>query len=221
MRTINKVVGLSAVLLVAACGRDKQPAADAALTQDLKAAAAANLTLASQQAGARYAPTEITPKPAPQPATKLKREEGPKVVASPAPTIAAAPEPTVAATIEVPQTQLVETAEASTSTIDALPAVSRPVPAGSGNMGVGDGDGSVYGGGPRVIIRGGGIGDDDHCEPPGGARHPGGMGGGIGIFLPNPAGVLINRPTPTGATFPTGRASPPVSPAPRRGRGGL
>jgi hypothetical protein len=214
---MTKFAGLTVAVLAAACGRDQRPTTDGALTQDLKAAAAANLTLANQQPGARFAPSEITPKATPQPATRLKRDPGPKVVASPEPTVAAVAEPIVAATVEVPQTQVVETAQATASTVDALPAVSRPVPAASGAGSYGAGEGAdVFGGGPRVIIRGGGIGDDDHCEPPGAHR-------GGGVFLPNPVGVLINRPVPT-ATFPSGpagRAGGAAGGVPRRGRGGM
>ena len=136
----------------------------------------------------------------------------------------------------VPQVKQVETSPTPVppTTEEALPAMRRPVASsgGYGSGGQGDGIGTIYGGngprggdgvggtrGPRgpVVIIGGGMGDDDHCRP-GGARAP--TGGGVllpgGIYMPNPSGVLINRPTPA----PTAGGVRPGGAVPRRGRGG-
>jgi hypothetical protein len=202
VRKISRLSGLSVALLVAACAKDAtKPNSD--LANDLKAAASANLDLANQQTGSRYAATETAPKALPEAGKRLVKGPGPKAIQSPTPTVAAEPEPTVAAVTEIPQVQAVAAAAQETSTIDELPSVPRPVPStgGFGDYGVGSGVGTSSRG-TGVVLRGGGMGDDDHCEPVGGmgraripGAHPGTMPTIGTIYVPNMGGS-VNRSAP-------------------------
>jgi hypothetical protein len=70
---------------------------------------------------------------------------------------------------------------------------------------VNGGSGGILGGIFGAVIRGGGVGDDDHCDPRGGmVRRP--MGGrpiGGGSYYPSPMGGMG-----TGRMIPGGRARP-------------
>jgi hypothetical protein len=192
--------------LAVACGRSKQPsdqAMDPALMSDLESAAAPTSALAASQ----FKPTQVVsaielgesprahaPERAAAPAQHAKpRASAPaKVKAIDPKATEPAPEPVLVATTPAP------TPEPAAPTPTAGP---RPTPnpvdittpvgrepgrGGMGGMGGMGGIGTIgrIGG---VIIRGGSIGDDDHCE-----IHPGGR-------------ILINRPSPViRPTFPRG-----------------
>jgi hypothetical protein len=214
VRLISKLAGISAVAMAVACGRDAKPA-DPDLSRDLKAAEGTSLQLASQQAGAPYSLTESAPKASPAPSKRLRQDAaGPAVVPTPEPTVAAAPDPVaVTSTVETPQVQVVEHIELS-STVESVPAVSRPRNTGNG-AGAGDqGEGVLRGGSIFVIGRAGG--DDDHCLPPAGGTRRQPIGGGI--YLPNPGTTMRGPiiPQPTVIVPVIGRTAGVA----RRGRGG-
>jgi hypothetical protein len=186
-------------IAVAACSRDARPtaSADAALQNDLKLASASTLTLANARGvnPANFRDLETQPHSAPAPATHLKKESGPRAVASRAPDIKAAPQPTIADNQPAPQAQTIAVAPAPLPTTDPVASVPHPAaqptePAastGAGEYGRSGDGGGIFGGmGPviGVVIRGGGV-DGDHCEPHNGrGRRPGvyippigGMGG--------------------------------------------
>jgi hypothetical protein len=219
VRLISKLAGVSAVAMAVGCGSDAKPT-DADLTRDLKAAEGTSLQLANQQAGATYSLTETAPKAKPAPLKLVRRDDaGPAAVPTPAPTVAAAADPVaVSSTVEIPQVQVVEHIELS-STVESVPAVSRPRNTGSGvgdSEAGGDHGGSIFRGG-TILVTGRAGGDDDRCLPPvgGTSRQP--MGGGI--YLPNPGtttrGPIFPQPT-VGVVPVIGRTAGVA----RRGRGG-
>lgn len=191
-------VGIAAV----ACSKK----APVAMSDDLKN----DLKLASITQDIRINPDEITPAAKPQPAVKVKRApSGPKVVRTKTPTVLASAAPVEEAEVptEVPDVQMTEpapAAEPAPEMAPEAPPLSRPtvIPASNGGgSGVatgrvdgGTGSGSVWGGILGAVIRGGVVGDDDHCDPrtmPRAGRRPsatdvygggiarGGMSGGI------------------------------------------
>jgi hypothetical protein len=234
--TISRIAGISVALIaVAACGREAgKSVADEALARDLKLASDANLQLANQQAGTRYGLKETAPKANLTETRRPKPAPGPRVVASPAPTLAAEPVPIPEISTDLPPVQTdVAPAPVQVVTVETVPAVSRPTPqnGGYGDIG-GSGPGTIFGGaGPRVVIRGGGMGgDDDHCEPvfrpgTGGSSRP------TGVYYPNPT-ISINRPMPappvggvigsrpSGSTIGTASGGGATRGTPRRTRGG-
>jgi hypothetical protein len=199
--------------LAVACGRSEQPkdqAMDPALMSDLESAAAPTSALASSQ----FKPTQVVsaielgesprahaPERTAAPAPRAKpRAPAPKVKAIDPKATEPEPEPVVVATAPAPAPAPEPAAEPTptvTPTAGPRPTpnpVNIPAPVGrepTGRGGMG-GIGTIgtigtigrIGG---VIIRGGSIGDDDHCE-----IHPGG-------------GIMINRPAPIiRPTFPRG-----------------
>jgi hypothetical protein len=216
MSAFKVLATVSLAAFAVACGRSEQPkdrAMDQALMSDLESAAAPTAALASSQFKPRQVVSAIELGEAPA-ARAPERTAAPARRAKPS---VAAPAPEMKtvdpdATDPVPQPVLVATASAADpapaapepATTEAAPitptAGPRPTPnpvhipepmPGRGGMG---GRGTVgtigtigrIGG---VIIRGGSIGDDDHCE-----IHPG--GGGVMINVPSP----VIRPTfPRGA----------------------
>src|SRR6185503_499895 len=130
-------------------------------------------------------------------ALKPKRApQGPKVIRTEHPTVRASAAPIEAAEIptEVPQVQAMTVAAApsETPTADAPP-LARPSPVpvsypgaaaipGGGNGGPGAGGsgsaGGILGGIFGAVIRGGMVGDDDHCDPRSTPRRPAGPNGG-------------------------------------------
>lgn len=212
MSAFKMLATVSLAAFAVACGRSEQPkdrAMDQALMSDLESASAPTAALASSQFKPREVVSAIELGEAPA-------ARAPERTAAPArrakPSVAAEPKvKTVdpSATNPVPEPVLVAAApaaapapeRAATEDAPATPAAGpRPTPnpvhipepmPGRGGM---DGRGTVgtigtigrIGG---VIIRGGSIGDDDHCE-----IHPG--GGGVMINIPSP----VVRPTfPRGA----------------------
>jgi hypothetical protein len=175
---VRKLITLtlaSTAIIAVACSKQ---APDTAMSADLKA----DLKLASTTQDIRINPDELTPTSKPAPATKIKKaSSGPKVVRSPKPTVLASATPTEAADVptEIPEVQAMAPAPAPSpepSPADAPP-LARPsvIPAsnaggqtanaGSGRGDSGMGGGSVWGGIFGAVIRGGVVGDDDHCDP--------------------------------------------------------
>jgi hypothetical protein len=245
VNTLNKLVAGALALSVLACGREPVRNADSGLENDLKMAADANLRLANQQPGARFAATEVAPPSTPAPAPRVRQApSGTRAIASPMPSFTAQPEPTVAATVEIPQVQEIEYVPAPAVAMETVPAVRRPVPSngGHGDIGMGSG-GVIYGdGGPGVVIvngpgtrTGGGIvirtggRDDDNCEAHTliNRRVPQGTIGGrtTGVYVPNPGrvpvavGAGVGRPSGAVTTGGTA-AGGSTAGVPRRTRGG-
>ena len=194
MRKVIQWTLVPAVLVVAACSKGKTPPS-AAMTADLQR----DLKLASATQNIQISPDEVAPKSRQELALKPKKApEGNRVIRSDRPTVKASATPTEAAEIktDVPQVQVMASAAApsETPTSDAPPlARPSPVPAASypaaSPIPANGGSGGILGGIFGAVIRGGGVGDDDHCDPRRGPQrgHPiggdagtGGYGGGIG-----------------------------------------
>lgn len=193
MGAFRKLAMIPLAGLALACGRSEQPgdqAMNSTLRSDLESAAAPTSALASSQ----FRPTQVvsaielgeSPKAkAPERTAAPARHSTPRVKAAPAPSVAtidpAATEP-VPEPVLVAVTPAAAPAPAPTATPVAGPRptpnpVNYPAPEPTTRGGIG------------VIIRGGSIGDDDHCE-----IHHGGSGG-----------VMINVPSPViRPTFPRG-----------------
>lgn len=202
--------------LAVACGRSEQPkdhAVDPALMSDLESASAPTAALASSN----FKPTQVVsavelgePPRAPardQSATPSHRKAqrtapaAPKVKAvEPDPALDAKPKPVVVAATTPAAEPAPEPVQVTKPTAGPRPTPNPvdipappPVPVGRepSSGGGGMGPGGVIGAIGGVIIRGGSIGDDDHCE-----IHPGRGRGGIMINVPSP----VIRPTfPRGA----------------------
>lgn len=201
------MVPLAALAL--ACSRSEQPkdqAMDPALMSDLESAAAPTSALAASQFKPRQVVSAIelgeSPHARAPERTAAPAHHAQPHAAAPTPKVKSvdptatepAPEPVVVA--NVPPDNAPAPAPEPTSTPSAgprptpnpvhipAPVGREPAPSGRGRMGGMGGIGGIIGG---VIIRGGSIGDDDHCE-----IHPGGD-------------VMINRPAPViRPTFPRG-----------------
>jgi len=183
-----------AVLVAAACGKGKAPTSTA-MTEDLKR----DLKLASATQNIQISPDEVSPKSHQELALKPKKApDGAKVMRTEHPTVKASAAPTEVAEIktDIPQVQVMASAAApsETPTSDSPPlARPSPVPAASyPSTGAipNRGSGGILGGIFGAVIRGGVVGDDDHCDPRGMPRRGGGrsiggdnlpvFGGGIG-----------------------------------------
>src|SRR4051812_20941298 len=156
-----------------------------------------DLQLANQAQRVQISPDEIAPKAHQDIAVKPKKApQGPKVVRDDHPTVQASALPVQAAEIkaDIPQVQVVASAPApmETPTSDAPP-LARPSPvaaqSGPGPQATPEnsGSGGILGGIFGAVIRGGMIGDDDHCDPrrpPRGGRPVGGdVMGGVGTII--------------------------------------
>lgn len=203
-------------LLAVACSRSEQSkdrAVDPALMSDLASATAPTAALASSN----FKPAQVVSAiELGEPPRAPAREQSPAPVHHAAPRVAAAapkvkavepepavdpkPQPVIVAATQPTTQPAAEPAPATTPTagprptpnpvdIPAPPPVPvgrEPMPGGRGGMG-GVIPGGVIGAIGGVIIRGGSIGDDDHCE-----IHPG-------------RGTMINRRIPViRPTFPRG-----------------
>jgi hypothetical protein len=199
---VRKLIALtlaSTAIVAVACSKQ---APDTAMSADLKA----DLKLASTTQDIRINPDELTPTSKPAPATRVRKAaSGPKVVRTEKPTVLASATPTEEADIptEVPDVQAMAPAPAPAETPSPsdAPPLARPsaIPAtnaggqaagaGAGRGDSGMGGGSVWGGVFGAVIRGGVVGDDDHCDPRSmpGRRRPvsdiygGGIAGGGGM----------------------------------------
>jgi hypothetical protein len=178
---------------VVAC-KDAPSAARRSMSDDLKK----DLQLASVTQNLHISPDEIAPKSHQELAVKPKKApNGPKVIRDEHPTLKASVKPVDAAPIkaEVPQVQVMASAPApsETPTSDAPP-LARPSPVpqasypGAAPIPGNGGSGGVMGGIWGAVIRGGGVGDDDHCDPRGPiTRRPGRP---IGGDIYGPAGSM-------------------------------
>ncbi len=193
----------STAVVAIACGKDKSPTSTA-MSADLKR----DLQLASVTQDIRISPDEVAPSSKPEVSLKPKRApEGPKVVRTERPTVKASAAPAEPAEVKADLPQDVQVmasapAPSETPTPEAPPLArptAMPMPSttgshgseGSGNgNGTGSGAGGILGGILGAVIRGGVVGDDDHCDPrprnrgvggdisyPNGRTYPGGMGG--------------------------------------------
>jgi hypothetical protein len=161
-----------------------------------------DLQLASTTQNLRISPDEVAPQSHQELALKPKKApSGPKVIRSEHPTVKASATPVDAAPIKanVPQVQVMASAPAPSETpaSDAPPlARPSPVPAanypGAAPIPANGGSGGILGGIFGAVIRGGGVGDDDHCDPRGAPRRGG------GIYYPPMGGF------PRGTSIPTG-----------------
>lgn len=174
----------------------------ASMSNDLKR----DLQLASATQNLRISPDEIAPQSHQELALKPKKApNGPKVVRSERPTVKASATPVQAAEIkaDVPQVQVMASAPAPSETPSSdAPPLARPsaIPAssypGAAPIPSSSGSGGILGGIFGAVIRGGGMGDDDHCDPRATPRRgrpiggdviyggPGGMGGMGGVIVP-------------------------------------
>ena len=172
-----------------ACGKGNSRST--AMTDDLKK----DLQLASHTRDIQISPDEVAPKAHQDLAMRPKKApEGKKVIRSEHPTVKASVTPTEVAEIktEVPQVQVMASAPtpSETPSSDAAPPLARPAQLPTqGYPGAqpipGNGSGSVLGGIFGAVIRGGMVGDDDHCDPRGGGmRRGGGRAIGGDVYMP-------------------------------------
>jgi hypothetical protein len=206
---------LASIGIAAAACSKKSPVVS--MSDDLKR----DLKLASTTQDIRINPDEIAPTAKPAAAPKVRKAtSGPKVVRSRKPTVLASAAPVEAADVatDVPDVQVASEAPApapAPETAPEAPPLARPssVPAsssgdagsGSGRVDTGGGMGGVggvLGGILGAVIRGGVVGDDDHCDPrsmPGNRRprvtdiYSGGIHGGMGGMRGIPRGLPGRR----------------------------
>jgi hypothetical protein len=171
-----------------------------AMSEDLKR----DLQLASATQDIRISPDEIAPKSEQQLALKPRRApSGPRVIRTENPTVRASAAPAEAAEIptEIPQVTVMasDPAPSETPTPD-LPPLARPSPVpapsypGTQPIPVSTGSaGGVLAGVFGAVIRGGAVGDDDHCDPrhlpPRGRPSAGRPVGGDVFTMPGTAGM--------------------------------
>jgi hypothetical protein len=200
-RLVTLALGSTAVVALA-CGKSKSNST--ALNADLKR----DLQLATQSQAIQISPDEISPRSHQELAVRPKKApDGPRTVRSEHPTRKASATPVEAAEVktDLPPAQVMASAPAPSETPSAdSPPLARPAPipaAGypsteripdNGPSGIGAVLGGIFG----AVIRGGVVGDDDHCDP----RHPPMRGGHpVGGDIPIPMGgrrrpILIGRP---------------------------
>jgi hypothetical protein len=197
-KTVRKLIlwTMAPVAVVAlACGKSK-PNAPTAMTEDLKR----DLQLASATQNLKISADEISPKSHQELAVKPKRApDGPKVVRTQKPTVKASAVPTEVAEVknDLPQMQVLASSPtpSETPTSDAPP-LARPaaIPVsatypGAAPIPASNGSGGILGGIFGAVIRGGGVGDDDHCDPRGPVRTGRVIGGDV--YGRNPMGAIM------------------------------
>ena len=203
-------------LVAVACGKGSSRA-PTAMTDELKR----DLQLASHTRDIQISPDEVAPKAKQELSLKTKKApQGPKVIRTEHPTVMASATPSEAAEIktDVPQVQVMASAPAPSETpSDDAPPLARPsaspVPTQSypGAAPIpASNNGSVLGGIFGAVIRGGAVGDDDHCDPRGG-RRGGGRAVGGDVYMPRNGGAIFGGGMATGGRF-------PVTPIGRRSR---
>lgn len=197
MRKVIQWTLVPVAVVAVACSKGSSHTQKTAMTDDLKR----DLQLASATQNIQISPDEIAPKAHQELAVKPKKApHGPKVIRSEHPTVKASAKPVEAAEIKtnIPQVQVMASAPApsETPTPDAPPMArpspmptinspgAQPIPANGGGGVIG----AIFG----AVIRGGVVGDDDHCDPRSiprgrviggdvyGSNPMGGMMGGIG-----------------------------------------
>jgi len=182
-------------LVAVACGKGSSRA-PTAMTDELKR----DLQLASHTRDIQISPDEVAPKAKQELSLKTKKApQGPKVIRTEHPTVMASATPSEAAEIktDVPQVQVMASAPAPSETpSDDAPPLARPsaspVPTQSypGAAPIpASNNGSVLGGIFGAVIRGGAVGDDDHCDPRGG-RRGGGRAVGGDVYMPRNGGMI-------------------------------
>jgi hypothetical protein len=192
---MRKLVSLalgSTAIAALACGKAKSNST--ALNEDLKR----DLQLATQSQAIQISPDEISPRSHQEMAVKPKKApDGPQTIRSDHPTRKASKTPVQEASVktELPPAQIMAStaspAPSQTPSNDAPP-LARPSPLPSpgypsaapipenGSSGVGSVLGGIFG----AVIRGGVVGDDDHCDP----RRPPRTGRPIGGDVPTGIG---------------------------------
>ena len=201
MRTAILATTMLALGVAACSSSAKKSATKDDFSNDLKLASATTMDLATPQVNqALLTSLETAPRGAPEPAPTIKKGAGDHAVHSEAPTVEAAPEPTPAAVEETePVATAVAPAPTPEPTNEPVAVAPRPTPAATlpaGGTGAGDygRGGGVFGGGIGVVIRGGGVGDGDHCEIR--PRRGGVLTGPV--YVPRPTAPMTGR-------FPGGR----------------
>ena len=203
---MRKVIVWALVPAAFAAACKNAPAAHRSMSDDMKR----DLQLASATQNLRISPDEIAPQSHQELALKPKKApSGPNVVRDEHPTVKASAKPVDAAPIkaDVPQVQVMASAPApsETPTADAPP-LARPSPIpqasypGAAPIPSNGGSGGVLGGIWGAVIRGGGVGDDDHCDPRGAPRRPQAgvpIGGDVIYGSPGGMGGVIYRPGPS------------------------
>lgn len=189
---------------IGACGRaDRTTTSTVDLQRDLKLASTTAMDVPSTPINpANFNDLETRPLSAPRSSKRLRKDPGPKAVASRSAELRAAPAPEVSELQHAPQVPAVAVVPVPLPASDPVATVLRPSAASGAAGAAGSGDfgrtGGGFGGmGPftGVVIRGGGVGDD-HCEPHGRGRG--------GIYLPMPGGF-------GGSRFPIVRPTVPNS----------
>jgi hypothetical protein len=192
-------------VVVLACGKGNSRA-PTAMGDDLKR----DLQLASATQTLKISPDEIAPKSHQELAVKPKKApNGPKVVRTSHPTVKASATPVQAAEVktEMPQMQVMASAPAPSETpAPDAPPLARPAPIpvvatypSTAPIPATGGSGGILGGIFGAVIRGGVVGDDDHCDPRGGVRRP--MGGrpiGGDVYIPRGTRGMGGTRTPIG-----------------------
>lgn len=201
MRKVILWTVVPVAIVAAACSKGSSRA-PTAMTDDLKR----DLQLASHTSDIKISPDEISPKAHQDLAVRPKKApNGPKVIRTERPTVKASAAPVEVAEIktDVPQVQVMASAPAPSETpsTDAPPmARPSPIPA-QGYPGAqpipGGNTGSIIGGIFGAVIRGGMVGDDDHCDPRSTPRRP--RAGGV--YMPN-GGAVVMGGGMGGARFP-------------------
>ena len=216
MRKVIQWTLVPVALVAVACGKGSSRA-PTAMTDELKR----DLQLASHTRDIQISPDEVAPKSKQELSFKTKRApEGPKVIRTEHPTVKASAAQVEAAEIktDVPQVQVMASAPAPSETpSDDAPPLARPAPVPAQSYPgatpiPASNNGSVLGGIFGAVIRGGAIGDDDHCDPRGG-RPRGGRPIGGDVYMPRNGGMIggIVGGMATGGRF-------PITPIGRRSR---
>ena len=173
MRKVIQWTLVPVALMAVACGKDSSRA-PTAMTDELKR----DLQLASHTRDIQISPDEVAPKAKQELSLKTKKApQGPKVIRTEHPTVmASAPAPS-----ETPSDDAPPLARPSASPVptQSYPGAA-PIPASN--------NGSVLGGIFGAVIRGGAVGDDDHCDPRGGRR--GGRAVGGDVYMPRNGGMI-------------------------------
>jgi hypothetical protein len=180
-----------------------------------------DLQLASHTRDIQISPDEVAPKSHQELAVKPKKApDGPKVIRTEHPTIKASATPVQAAEIktDIPQVQVMASAPSPSESpsADNSPPLARPAAIPSQGYPAttpipSSSNGSILGGIFGAVIRGGMIGDDDHCDPHGAPPRRGGRPVGGDVYMPHGMTGVIGGMTGMGGS------RQPIM-VPRRGR---
>lgn len=204
MRKLYQWTLVPVAVAALACKADKPT--QSAMTEDLKR----DLQLASATRDIKISPDEIAPKAHQELAVRPKKAPtGPKVIRSNRPTVKASATPVQVAEVknDIPEVQAMASAPAPSETpAPDAPPMARPAPAptptypSASPIPANGGSGGVLAGIFGAVIRGGVVGDDDHCDPRGMPRRPAtGRSVGQDIFtLPGTMGMGGARGVPIG-----------------------